>query len=231
MKAPESRRPSPENPALLFDLDGTLVDTAYEHVLAWSSAFRAAGMAMPNWKIHRRIGMSGKSMTRQLAREHSSRGRSIRPERIEQEHDAEFTKALGRIQPLPGAVELLRALTRSHVRWAVATTSNRKHAQRLLGILRLPSKAVVVTGDDVQKAKPSPDVFIAAADRLQVPIEHCIVIGDSIWDMLAAGRRRALAVGLLSGGYSKAELEESGAFRVYSDPGDMLEHIEDLGID
>lgn len=82
----------------------------------------------------------------------------------------------------------------------------------------------------VAKAKPSPDVFITAAARLSVVIEHCVVVGDSVWDRLAAGRRRALAVGLLTGGYSQAELEQSGAFRVYADPGDMLDHIEDLGL-
>jgi beta-phosphoglucomutase-like phosphatase (HAD superfamily) len=90
---------------------------------------------------------------------------------------------------------------------------------------------VVITGDDVIKAKPSPDVFVLAAKRLGVLIENCIVVGDSPWDMLAAGRRRALGVGLLSGGYSKGELEEAGAFRVYADPAEMLLHIEDLGIE
>ena len=88
----------------------------------------------------------------------------------------------------------------------------------------------MVKGDDVAKPKPAPDVFVMAANRLDVPIEHCIVVGDSIWDMLAAGRRRALAVGVRSGGYSQEELEQAGAFRVYADPADMLEHIEDLGI-
>lgn len=230
MKAPESKTSTDQDPAFLFDLDGTLVDTAYEHVLAWASALRTTGMMVPKWKIHRRIGMSGKSLIRQLVREQGNTGRGVRSEQLEQKHDAEFAKSLGRIRSLPGASELLRALTQSHVRWAIATTGNRKQTQRLLRILSLPAKPVVVTADDVEKAKPSPDIFIAAASRLQVPIAHCIVVGDSIWDMLAAGRRRALAVGLLSGGYSKAELEESGAFRVYADPGDMLKHIEDLGV-
>jgi phosphoglycolate phosphatase-like HAD superfamily hydrolase len=83
----------------------------------------------------------------------------------------------------------------------------------------------------VIKTKPSPDVFVLAAKRLGMPIEDCIVVGDSPWDMLAAGRRRALGIGLLSGGYSKRELEEAGAFRVYADPAEMLLHIEDLGIE
>ena len=88
----------------------------------------------------------------------------------------------------------------------------------------------MLTGDDVTKAKPSPDVFVLAAERLERRVEDCIIVGDSIWDMLAAGRRRALAVGILGGGYSKSELEEAGAFRVYSDPADMLSHVEDFGI-
>ena len=125
---------------------------------------------------------------------------------------------------------MLRYLRQSSIRWAIATTGDRKQTTRLLRDLKIPPQTVVITGDDVIKAKPSPDVFVLAAKRLGVPIENCIVVGDSPWDMLAAGRRRALGVGLLSGGYSKAELEEAGAFRVYADPADMLLHIEDLGI-
>jgi phosphoglycolate phosphatase-like HAD superfamily hydrolase len=121
-------------------------------------------------------------------------------------------------------------LSQSRIRWAIATTGNRKQATRLLRDLKVPPHTVVITGDDVIKAKPSPDVFVLAAKRLGVPIGNCIVAGDSPWDMLAAGRRRALGVGLLSGGYSKGELEEAGAFRVYADPAEMLLRIEDLGI-
>ena len=125
---------------------------------------------------------------------------------------------------------MLRYLSQSGIRWAIATTGNRKQTTSLLQDLKVPEPGVVVTGDDVRKAKPSPDVFVFAAKRLRVSIENCIVVGDSPWDMLAAGRRRALGIGILAGGYSKGELEESGAFRVYSDPAEMLLHIEDLGI-
>jgi HAD superfamily hydrolase (TIGR01549 family) len=230
LKQPESDAPKPENPAILFDLDGTLIDTAYEHVLAWSAALNSAGMAMPNWKIHRRIGMSGKSLIHQLVREHGYSARRLRMEQLEKRHDVEFAKALDRVRPLPGAMKLIRTLSRLRVPCAIATTGNRKQTRKLLRMLPLPSAVVTVTGDDVLKAKPSPDVFIAAANRLNVLIENCIVVGDSVWDMLAAGRRRALAVGLLSGGYSQGELEQSGAFRVYADPADMLDHIEDIGL-
>jgi beta-phosphoglucomutase-like phosphatase (HAD superfamily) len=96
--------------------------------------------------------------------------------------------------------------------------------------LEIPAGTPVVTGDDVERAKPSPDIFEAAARQLNVPISNCIVVGDSVWDLLAAVRRSALGVGFLSGGYGQEELERAGAFRVYSDAADMLVHIEQLGL-
>jgi HAD superfamily hydrolase (TIGR01509 family) len=218
------------DPAILFDLDGTLIDTAYRHVTAWAAALRESGIAIPEWKIHRRIGMSGGSLVRQLVREHGIRKPKSELGKLEKRHDFFFCKSATSISALPGAEALLRHLRQTGVEWAIATTGGRDQTARLLQNLRIPAKSVVVTGDEVAKAKPSPDVFVAAADRLGVPIENCVVVGDSIWDMLAAGRRRALSVGLLSGGYSQAELEEAGAFRVYADPADMLEHIEDVGL-
>ena len=218
------------DPAILFDLDGTLIDSAYRHVTAWAAALRDAGMLVPEWKIHRRIGMSGHSLVHQLAREHASHSYKLNVEQLEKKHDKTFDQLRSSIQPLPGAEKLLRHLGKRGVKWAIATTGGKAQTKKLLPMLCIPAKSVVITGDDVAKAKPSPDVFVAAAKRLGVPLEHCVVVGDSIWDMLAAGRSRALSVGLLSGGYSQAELEQAGAFRVYADPADMLEHIEDVGL-
>jgi HAD superfamily hydrolase (TIGR01509 family) len=220
-----------DNPAILFDLDGTLIDSVYEHVIAWAAALRSVGIVVPNWKIHRRIGMNGKSMVLQLLREPEVNRGTVKVGPLEEKHDAAFSKAMSGIRLLPGARELLRYLSQSGIHWAIATTGNRKQTTRLLRDSKVPPRTVVITGDDVMKAKPSPDVFVLAAKRLGVPIEDCIVVGDSPWDMLAAGRRRALGVGMLSGGYSKGELEEAGAFRVYADPAEMLLHIEDLGIE
>lgn len=217
-------------PPILFDLDGTLVDTVYEHVVAWSVALREAGIKIPSWKIHRRIGMSGKSLARQLLREPEVHGKRLDIDKVESRHDALFLKASRDPRVLPGAQELLDHLSKNDVRWAIATTGNKKQTARLLKNLRLRKDAVIVTGDDVAQAKPAPDIFLSAARKLEARLEDCVVVGDAIWDMIAAGRRRALSIGLLSGGYSKQELEESGAFRVYADPADMLLHIEDLGI-
>lgn len=224
------RSRKPADPAILFDLDGTLLDTVYDHVTAWSAALASAGIIVPKWKIHRRIGMNGKSLVNQLLRELKNAPKKVDIEALEKKHDAEFQKAGPCPEPLPGANDLLEYLSRRGIKWAIATTGGKQQTKRLLKNLSILKQVIIVTGDDVANAKPSPDIFVLAARRLRVPIDDCIVIGDSVWDVLAAGRKRALPVGLLCGGYSQEELERAGAFRVYADPADMLMHIEDLGV-
>jgi HAD superfamily hydrolase (TIGR01509 family) len=217
-------------PAVLFDLDGTLIDSVYEHVAAWAGALRSEGVTVPNWKIHRHVGMSGRWFLRKALREAGTRARRVSIESLEKKHDRNFEKDIPRIELLPGAQQLLRHLSRVRVQWAIATTGNRKHTQLLLKKLDLPARVPVITGDDVDEAKPAPDVFVLAAERLGVSVSDSVVIGDSVWDLLAAGRKNGLGVGLLCGGYSQQELEGAGAFRVYQDPADLLQHVEDLGI-
>jgi HAD superfamily hydrolase (TIGR01549 family) len=175
--------------------------------------------------------MSGQSLVRQLLRQQSSGKPTVHMRALEKRHDTLFNKASRNVQLLPGANELLKHLSRTGIRWAIATTGSEEQTRRLVKELKIPKGTPVVTGDDVAKGKPSPDVFVLAAERLGVPIEGCVVTGDSVWDILAAGRKGALGVGILGGGYSQEELERAGAFRVYADPGDMLLHMEDLGIE
>jgi len=227
--APTSGAPVPL-PAVLFDLDGTLIDSNYQHVNAWAEALRGAGIVIPTWKIHRRIGMSGKSFVRELLREIARHPKGIDVEQLERKHDRIFRRQIRALEPLPGANELLKHLSRHRVQIAIATTSGREQTTVLLRQLKIPRSTEIVTGDDVERAKPSPDIFMLAAQRLGVPIDDCIVVGDSAWDLLAAGRKSALGVGLLSGGYGEEELERAGAFRVYTDPADLLMHIEQLGL-
>jgi HAD superfamily hydrolase (TIGR01509 family) len=183
---------------------------------------------MEDSSAYRHIGMSGPAFVRELLREISLERRHSDIEVLEKRHRAEFGKM--RLEVLPGAQELLNHLEKVDVRWTIATTSGKAQTTRLLKHFEVPEHVPVVNGDDVKNAKPSPDIFVKAAEELGVPIGDCIVIGDSIWDVLAAGRKSALGVGLLSGGYSQEELERAGAFRVYADPADLLVHIEDLGI-
>jgi HAD superfamily hydrolase (TIGR01509 family) len=217
-------------PVFLFDLDGTLVDSVYQHVLAWKTALDAENIDLSVWRIHRKIGMSGGLFANQLLRETDVPIDPARIERLRHAH-AEAYQALGRsVRPLPGARELLSFLSEAKIPWAIATSGRMETAAvnlRTLGVD--PQKDAVVTRDQVKYAKPDPDLFLAAAAKLGAEIERAIVVGDSIWDMLAATRCRALGVGLLSGGYGLDELRHSGAFRVYEDPADLLVHIDEVG--
>ncbi|MCO4319236.1 HAD family hydrolase [Phyllobacterium sp. 21LDTY02-6] len=217
-------------PVFLFDLDGTLVDSVYQHVLAWKEALDSEGIDLSVWRIHRKIGMSGGLFTNQLLRETGMEFSAERVERLRQAHAAAYQRQSSNIRPLPGASELLDWLSAAGIPWAIATSGRMETAAVNLAALGVdPQKSPVVTRDMVKYAKPDPDLFLAAAARLEAPIDTAVVVGDSIWDMLAAVRCRALGVGLLSGGYGPEELRESGAFRVYDDPADLLEHIDEVG--
>jgi len=218
------------DPVFLFDLDGTLVDSVYQHVLAWKEALDAEGIELSVWRIHRKIGMSGGPFTNQLFREVGLQIDGERVERLHALHAKAYRRLGDYVRPLPGARELLAWLDKAGLRWAIATSGRMETASVNLAALGVnPAVAPVVTRDQVKYAKPDPDLFIAAAERLGAPIESAMVVGDSIWDMLAAARCRALGVGLLSGGYGAHELREATAFRVFQDPADMLDHIDELG--
>ncbi len=217
-------------PAFIFDLDGTLVDSVYQHVLAWSDALTRARIDLSVWRIHRRIGMSGGLFVNALARE---TGRKVSPQeaaRLQRDHVVAFNRQMSNIRPLPGAHALLARLSSLDVPWAIATSGRLETAQPSLKLLGVPSDAPIVTRDQVEHAKPDPDLFLAAADRLGVDAADTVVVGDSVWDLLAARRARALGVGLLSGGYGLDELERAGAYRVYQDPADLLLHLDEIGV-
>jgi HAD superfamily hydrolase (TIGR01509 family) len=217
-------------PPLLLDVDGILVDSVYEHVVAWREALEEAEIRLPNWKIHRRIGRSGKQFLPALLREIGQKISKAEIESIEKIRRSIFAKKIPEIRILPGAKELLQFFEKMDAPWALATSGDRGQVEELLKGLNIPSGTLVITVDDSATAKPAPDVFVLAAQRLGVSASDSIVIGDSPWDLHAAQRMKALGVGLLCGGYAQCELEHSGAYRVYEDPEDLLEHIEELGI-
>ncbi len=216
--------------AFLFDLDGTLVDSVYQHVLAWKEALDSEAIDLSIWRIHRKIGMSGGLFTNQLLRETGIDITGEKSDRLREEHARAYRRLGAQIRPLPGASELLGWLSDANIPFAIATSGRMETAAVNIEALGVDPKSFpIITRDQVKYAKPDPDLFIAAADALGVPIENSIVIGDSVWDMLAATRCRALGVGLLSGGYGREELRDAGAMRVYEDPADLLYHIDEIG--
>jgi HAD superfamily hydrolase (TIGR01509 family) len=223
-------RATPTGPAFLFDLDGTLMDSVYQHVLAWREALEQGGLELSVWRIHRRIGMSGGLFLNALLRETGRRLSTEEAAAVRQVHAAAFARLVGTVRPLPGARDLLAYLTQSGVPWAIATSGWIESARPMLEQLGVPAGVPVITRDQVEHAKPDPDLFLAAAEQLRVPIDAAIVVGDSVWDLLAARRAHALGVGLLSGGYGQEELERAGAYRVYQDPADLLRHLDEVGV-
>ena len=216
--------------AFIFDLDGTLVDTVYAHVLAWQQALAEAGLNVEGWRIHRRVGMSGGLFTRALAREIGRPLSADEQERLQRRHGEIFRALLPERRPLPGARELVRWLHEQGVPFGIATSGRRPEIDASLEVLGLPADLVVVERGDVLRAKPEPDLFLACQERLGVRREDVYVVGDAVWDLLAARRAGMLSVGLLSGGYGADELTRAGAFRVYRDPQELLDSLDELGI-
>lgn len=216
--------------AFIFDLDGTLVDTVYAHVFAWQRALAEHGHPVDGWRIHRRIGMSGGLFARAVAREI---GRTLADEEsasLQRRHGEIFREILPDRRPLPGAIELLATLRRDGVTHGIATSGRRPEIDRSLEALGVPDDMVVVERGDVLRAKPEPDLFLACQERLGVAVADCYVVGDAVWDLLAARRAGMLSVGLLTGGYGEEELRSAGAFRVYRDAAELLESLDELGI-
>jgi HAD superfamily hydrolase (TIGR01549 family) len=224
MSLPERRQ------AFLFDLDGTLVDSVYQHVLAWQDALHRSGIELSVWRIHRKIGMSGGLFTNALLREIGREVTTEEAEHLRKLHAEAYAERAAEIRALPGARELLGYLTGLEVPWAIATSGHLASAAPTLELLEVPSDVPVITRDQVERAKPDPDLFLAAAQRLGMEISDAVVVGDSVWDLLAARRVNALGIGLLSGGYGTDELERAGAYRVYEDPADLLRHLDEVGV-
>ena len=217
--------------ALIFDLDGTLIDSVYVHALAWQKTLAAVGLPSPAYSIHRRIGMSGELLVKAVARAHGKTLRMSEIKRLEGKHSALLHKLAPVCSPLPGARELLAYLKRSNIAHGIATSGKRAEFKMSLKALSLSTSAVVIDGDMVREVKPEPDLFLLCQQKLQVDRAQCLVVGDAIWDVHAARRAGILSVGLLTGGFGEQELYNAGAMRVYRDAAELLAFIDELAIE
>jgi HAD superfamily hydrolase (TIGR01549 family) len=228
--AERADEPARTQPSFLFDLDGTLIDSVYQHVIAWREALQQVDVSLPVWKIHRRIGMSGGLFVNALVRELGTSLDAETLQRLPDLHAEAYARHYQGVRALPGAAELLATLTEHGVPWAIATSGSERAARPALALLGLPQETPLITRDQVRYAKPDPDLFLAAAELIGVDIRDSLVVGDSVWDLMAARRARAFGIGLLSGGYGREELIYAGAYRVYEDPADLLAHLDEVGV-
>lgn len=217
-------------PALIFDLDGTLVDTVYQHVLAWRAALHQCGFDVDMWRLHRKIGMSGSLLMGGLSLELGTPLDDETVARLEGMHAQEMHRLRPTFRVFPGVRETFQALRTCDVPYAIATSGSRADAAPLLQMLELGDEVPIICKEDAPRPKPDPGLFLRAAQRLGSASEQTVVVGDSVWDMLAARRANVLGVGVLTGGYSEDELTSAGAYRVYADANALRLHLYELGV-
>ena len=221
---------TPQSPAFVFDLDGTLLDSVYQHVTAWQRAFSEVGIDLAVWRIHRRIGMSGGLLAHRVTKESGVELTKAQQDKAEELHGKYYFEGLEWVQPMPGARDLLLALSEAGVPWVIASSGKPEEVEAHIEKLELPELPQYVCSGDVSNAKPNPEMFLAAAEKIDASVLDCIAVGDATWDMLAARRARMLGVGVLCGGYSADELQRAHAFRVYLDPADLHASLDEIGI-
>ena len=221
---------TPAGPAFVFDLDGTLLDSVYQHVTAWQRAFAEVGLDLAVWRIHRRIGMSGGLLANRVAKESGVELSKAQRDKAEELHGTYYFEALEWVRPMPGARDLLMALSEAGVPWVIASSGKAEEVEAHIEKLDLPEIPEYVCSAGVEQAKPNPEIFLAAAEKIDASVIDCIAVGDATWDMLAARRARMLGVGVLCGGYSIDELQRAHAFRVYLDPADLRASLDEIGV-
>lgn len=214
-------------PAVLFDVDGTLVDSNYLHVWAWLRAFDAEGVPVDAWRIHRCIGMDGTTLVRTLS---GDAGQGVL-DRLKKGHSEFYEQSAHLLAPLPGARDLLRAVADRGLQVVLATSAPEDELAMLRKVLDCDGVVAAVTSSqDVETAKPKPDIVQVALDRASATADNAVFVGDAVWDCEAAARVKVPSIGLLSGGTSRAELIDAGASTVFEDAGDLLGKLDSTRI-
>ncbi|WP_123028959.1 HAD family hydrolase [Mycolicibacterium stellerae] len=212
-----------DTPAVLFDVDGTLVDSNYLHVYAWTRAFHEAGIAVESWRIHRSIGMDGDRLIQSLSGDADDDAQK----RAKELHTRYLKEAAPLLRPLSGARELLQRVSSLGLQVVLASSASEDElslSRKVLDCDELISAAT--SSKDVEEAKPDPTIIEIAMERAGVDADHAVYVGDAVWDIIACGRAGVPAIGLLSGGVSREELEKAGARAVFDNPHDLSEHID-----
>jgi HAD superfamily hydrolase (TIGR01509 family) len=210
-------------PAVLFDVDGTLVDTTYLHALAWWRALTDRGHQYPTAAVHRVVGMGSAELLTELLG-HDDPGVSV-------QHDHHYQRLKGEIRPLPGARALVTEVSRRGATVVLATSAKEHDVADLLRALDLPGHVDhVVHSADVDEAKPAGDLFAAAMSRAGATPETAIAVGDTVWDVVAGARAGVDVVAVLTGGNCRDELLAAGAVGVFRDPEHLLANLDESAL-
>jgi len=210
--------------AVLFDVDGTLVDTNYFHVFAWVAAFQSVGHPVDSVAVHRAIGMGAPQLIERLIGPDDARRVG---EQAHDEHRRRYRETFGHMRRFDGAAELIRAVA-PRAAAVLATSANEEEVSALLRALDVDDAIAAVTGgDDVKAAKPDPDVVAVALEKAAVPADRAVFVGDTVWDVEAAGKAGLPCVAVLTGGICREALREAGAVAVYADVAELLAGIDD----
>jgi HAD superfamily hydrolase (TIGR01549 family) len=215
------------DPAVLFDIDGTLIDSNYLHIHAWCRAFEDVGIAVESWRIHRSIGVDGSRLVREL----SDDADDDVQERAKDLHLRYFKEGSPLLRRLPGSRELMERIRDLGLQMVLATSASEDELSLLRGVLDCDDLVSAVTSSkDVDTAKPEPTIIQIALDRAGVNGDRAVYVGDAVWDVIACRRAGVTSIGLLSGGISREELEKAGAESVFDNPRDLCDHIDSTKI-
>lgn len=213
--------------AVLFDIDGTLVDSNYLHIDAWQRAFGEVGIDVETWRIHRSIGMDGSTLVKSL----SDNAPEETQKRLKDLHSRFYREVASLLHPLPGARELLRRVADLGLKVVLATSAPDDELELLRKVLDCDDLVAAVTSSaDVDTAKPMPDIIEIALERAGVTAERAVFVGDAIWDAEACSRAKLSCIGVLSGGVSASELHDAGAAQVFENAEKLLANIEQTRI-
>jgi HAD superfamily hydrolase (TIGR01509 family) len=214
-------------PAVLFDVDGTLVDSNYLHVHAWTRAFAEVGIPVEVWRIHRSIGADGSELVDSL----SDGADEDVQKKLTELHSQFYEETTSLLRPLPGARELLDRVASLGLQVVLATSAPEDELSILRKVLdRDDLVSTATSSGDVDTAKPQPDIVEVALERAGVAADRAVFVGDAVWDAEASGRAGVQSIGVLSGGFSRGELQEAGASAIFENALDLCEHIEDSPI-
>ncbi|BCI53372.1 haloacid dehalogenase [Mycolicibacterium litorale] len=211
-------------PAVLFDIDGTLVDSNYLHVHAWHRSFADEGLTVESWRVHRSIGMDGSTLLDALVPDADDDARK----RLKEGHSRYYLESKGLLRLLPGARALLEKVHELGLQVVLATSAPEDELKVLREVLDSEDViAAMTSGEDVDTAKPQPDIVHIALERAGVDTGRAVFVGDAVWDIEACQRAGVPSIGVLSGGVSRGELTEAGARAVFENAEDLRAHLAD----